>query len=337
MVRRPGSLDLLLLVVLSWVPTGAQAASRQGAPPPAAAAAARGKIGVEIRKTYRAVEVVRVLPMSPADRAGLMAGDGIVAVDGHDVTGETVEKAASRIIGPAGTRVTLTVRRGGSELDLVVKRELLGAAINDALADPAIAAQVRRLIKVQGGRRAIDAISGVDLLLAGRGPGGLLLRVTASGARALRCGGSSRTVAGGPRHGLAPRLARFFARSGQTHRPVATALPNLRVIHFARRGDHLRYLGERRLRRRTKTLALPRLVYRFRYEGTTYDFDSAGHLVRVALRRGDELFFGGYRRVRGLLVPGAISAGGKKLRLGVGLRTAARASAAAVGSICGAP
>jgi carboxyl-terminal processing protease len=50
---------------------------------------------------------------SPADRAGLKAGDVIVSVDGESILGQSVDLVVARIKGPEGTEVTLGVRAQG--------------------------------------------------------------------------------------------------------------------------------------------------------------------------------------------------------------------------------
>lgn len=65
---------------------------------------------IDMLPTGEAV-VVQVLPGSPAERAGLLIGDVIVAVDGQwHVPGENLDQLARRIRGPAGSRVRLTLR-----------------------------------------------------------------------------------------------------------------------------------------------------------------------------------------------------------------------------------
>lgn len=59
--------------------------------------------------------VNRPIPGSPADRAGLQAGDVITAVDGATVDGLTLDAAIAKVRGPKGTTVTLTLLRGGSQ------------------------------------------------------------------------------------------------------------------------------------------------------------------------------------------------------------------------------
>ncbi len=72
----------------------------------------------------RAVEVVEVVPGSPAARAGLRAEDLIVAVDGDPVRG--VDDLQRLMTGERiGTRVTLEVVRGADAFELeLVPREL---------------------------------------------------------------------------------------------------------------------------------------------------------------------------------------------------------------------
>ncbi len=57
---------------------------------------------------------------SPAQRAGLRPFDRIVAIDGVSTEGMTTDQVSSRIRGPQGTQVTLTVQRPGQPVPLVV-------------------------------------------------------------------------------------------------------------------------------------------------------------------------------------------------------------------------
>lgn len=49
----------------------------------------------------------------PAVKAGVRAGDMIIEVDGKDIKGESLSKVVSRIRGPSGTQVVLTIQREG--------------------------------------------------------------------------------------------------------------------------------------------------------------------------------------------------------------------------------
>ena len=57
--------------------------------------------------------IVSPIEGSPADQAGLMPGDKVIAIDGEDMTGVAPEEARLKVLGPEGTEVTLTVARDG--------------------------------------------------------------------------------------------------------------------------------------------------------------------------------------------------------------------------------
>ena len=61
---------------------------------------------------------------SPAEVAGLKAGDQIIAIDGEDMTGTLPELARQKILGESGTQVVLTVLREGIEepIDIPITR-----------------------------------------------------------------------------------------------------------------------------------------------------------------------------------------------------------------------
>jgi carboxyl-terminal processing protease len=72
-------------------------------------------IGVSVGPDRRGLRIARVFDGSPAARAGLRAGDLIVAADGHMLAGVAAEKAIALIKGRPGTDVKLGVeqRRAG--------------------------------------------------------------------------------------------------------------------------------------------------------------------------------------------------------------------------------
>ncbi|MBE9180705.1 S41 family peptidase [Oculatella sp. LEGE 06141] len=59
----------------------------------------------------QALTVVKPLENSPALRAGIQANDKILQINGTTTAGMTVEDAAQRIRGEAGTQITLTLQR----------------------------------------------------------------------------------------------------------------------------------------------------------------------------------------------------------------------------------
>ena len=58
--------------------------------------------------------IVGVFPKSPADTAGLVVGDEIVAVDGKQTKGHTVDDIVGWVRGEAGSSVKVTVRPGAA-------------------------------------------------------------------------------------------------------------------------------------------------------------------------------------------------------------------------------
>jgi carboxyl-terminal processing protease len=81
-------------------------------------------VGIGIQLEEEAGEVVVAAPIegSPAERAGIEAGDVLVVVDGESVRGEEVAQVAEKVRGPEGTRVELTVLRGGEEREFDLER-----------------------------------------------------------------------------------------------------------------------------------------------------------------------------------------------------------------------
>jgi carboxyl-terminal processing protease len=55
--------------------------------------------------------IVSTFPASPAEKAGILSGDQIIALDNEDVTGTDPELVRQRVKGPAGTVVHLTIAR----------------------------------------------------------------------------------------------------------------------------------------------------------------------------------------------------------------------------------
>ena len=72
-------------------------------------------IGVEISKEDGSLKAVSLVPDTPAYNSGIDAGDIIDAVNGENTKDMTITCAVSKITGPAGTKVKLTIRRPSEE------------------------------------------------------------------------------------------------------------------------------------------------------------------------------------------------------------------------------
>jgi carboxyl-terminal processing protease len=68
-------------------------------------------IGLTVTEAPAGLRVTKVFSRSPADRAGILAGEVIVSVDGSSIAGESSEESTERIKGPEGTEVTVGVKR----------------------------------------------------------------------------------------------------------------------------------------------------------------------------------------------------------------------------------
>ena len=84
-----------------------------------------GGVGALIRKSAGGVEISEQYEGFPADRAGLVAGDLLIEIDGQSAVDMPVDKASKTLRGIAGTEVALKVvkLRGGDTVALSVTRE----------------------------------------------------------------------------------------------------------------------------------------------------------------------------------------------------------------------
>jgi carboxyl-terminal processing protease len=141
-------------------------------------------IGVWLRSADDGqVLVGSVQPGTPAEQAGLLAGDRIKAVAGSPV-GDSLQGVASSLRGEAGSAVRLVVARDGNDLDLTVTRGELAS-------DDVVVSRIKggvEVVRVQAFTRGVGAAvrkaitsasldgtapAGVVLDLRGN-PGGLL-------------------------------------------------------------------------------------------------------------------------------------------------------------------
>ena len=83
-------------------------------------------IGAQLGVKDDKVTVVAPIEGSPAEKAGLKAGDVILKVDGKELEEVNVEKTVAMIKGEQGKPVTLTVYREGSDyIDITIVRDVV--------------------------------------------------------------------------------------------------------------------------------------------------------------------------------------------------------------------
>ncbi|PWH18478.1 MAG: S41 family peptidase [Anaerolineae bacterium] len=72
-------------------------------------------IGAYVDTTREYLTIIAPMMGSPAEKAGLKPGDQIIAIDGEDMTGIDGELVRQKVLGPAGSKVRLTIKRPGVE------------------------------------------------------------------------------------------------------------------------------------------------------------------------------------------------------------------------------
>jgi len=90
-------------------------------------------IGLSVTQVPAGLRVRQVFERSPAERAGIKAGETIVSVDGRSIAGLGSNASTALIKGPEGTEVTIGVRaRGGAERQLRLTRAEISLPVVDS-------------------------------------------------------------------------------------------------------------------------------------------------------------------------------------------------------------
>jgi len=84
-----------------------------------------GGIGIELGLRGELPTVVRVLRDNPAEKAGMIVGDIVTAVNGESTEKKSTTEIVEKIRGDAGTTVKLTVNRSGETKDFTLTREVV--------------------------------------------------------------------------------------------------------------------------------------------------------------------------------------------------------------------
>lgn len=86
-----------------------------------------GGIGVEVATEDGMIRIISPLDQTPAARAGILAGDLIVAIDGASLRELPPSRAAEKLRGPTGSAVELTLMRSNREqpLNITLTRDLI--------------------------------------------------------------------------------------------------------------------------------------------------------------------------------------------------------------------
>src|SRR6056297_1979367 len=147
-----------------------------------------GGLGIEVTQEDGFVKVVSPIDGTPADDAGIEAGDFITHVDGESVLGLTLDEAVDMMRGPVGSEIIITVVREGEAepFDVSIIRDTITlTAVRSRLQGDTVVLRVTTFndqtfsnleeglseqVEAAGG---MDAIEGIVLDLRNN-PGGLL-------------------------------------------------------------------------------------------------------------------------------------------------------------------
>lgn len=73
-----------------------------------------GGLGIEVTQEEGFIKVIAPMDDTPADKAGILAGDFITHVNGEPVSGLLLDDAVARMRGPVGSEIIITVVREGT-------------------------------------------------------------------------------------------------------------------------------------------------------------------------------------------------------------------------------
>ncbi len=147
-----------------------------------------GGLGIEVTQEEGFIKVVSPMDDTPADKAGIQAGDFITHVNGESVLGLTLDQAVDKMRGEVGSEIIITVVREGVQepFDVSIIRDTIkltaakGRVVGDTVVIrlttfndqtyPGLEAELKKAAEQIGG---MDKVNGLVLDLRNN-PGGLL-------------------------------------------------------------------------------------------------------------------------------------------------------------------
>ena len=147
-----------------------------------------GGLGIEVTQEEGFVKVVSPIDDTPADEAGIEAGDFITHVDGDSVLGLTLDEAVGMMRGVVGSEIIITVVREGEDepFDVTIVRDTIKlTAVRTRVEGESVVLRVttfndQTYSNLEAGiEKQIEAAGGIDLvngfiLDLRNNPGGLL-------------------------------------------------------------------------------------------------------------------------------------------------------------------
>jgi carboxyl-terminal processing protease len=80
-----------------------------------------GGLGIEVTMEDGIIKVISPMDGTPAAKAGILANDQIIALNGEQIQGVSLDEAVEKMRGDIGTPITLTILRKGVEKPLDIK------------------------------------------------------------------------------------------------------------------------------------------------------------------------------------------------------------------------
>ncbi len=80
-----------------------------------------GGLGIDVTMEDGVLKVIAPIENMPAEKAGVLAGDAITALDGQTIKGLSMDQAVDRMRGPSGSPITLTIDRKGAAQPIAMK------------------------------------------------------------------------------------------------------------------------------------------------------------------------------------------------------------------------
>ena len=109
-------------------------------------------VGIRVQGQDRGLVISSILESSPAQRAGIVAGDEILIIDGRSTRNLSIENATQLIRGESGSQLSLTLRRqDGSEETLILTRQVVSV--------PTVSFDLQRASNVAVGYIRLDEFS----------------------------------------------------------------------------------------------------------------------------------------------------------------------------------
>lgn len=96
-------------------------------------------VGMYIEQNGDNIQVINPIPGSPAQKAGIQPGDVLTYINDENITSLSVTEVASKIRGPQGSQVTITVKRDNKSIKLSLIRDIIQvSSVDYKLLEPRI-------------------------------------------------------------------------------------------------------------------------------------------------------------------------------------------------------